>query len=60
MTLTFPILTGISPNANSLDGTKFVGCIQEGFLNKYVDNPTRGDITLDLVLGNEPGQVTGF
>jgi len=31
--------------------------VQEGFLTQYVYRPTRGGATLDLVLGNEPGQV---
>ena len=31
--------------------------IQEGALEQYVDSPTREGAILDLVLGNEPGQV---
>ena len=38
-------------------GQFFVQCVQEGFLTQYVDRPTRGEATLDLVLGNEPDQV---
>jgi len=41
-------------SSNSLDGTDFVQCVQEEFLTQYVDRPTRGEATLDLVLGNEP------
>ena len=37
---------------------EFVRCVQEGFLTQYVDKPTRGEAVLDLVLGNEPGQVS--
>ncbi|XP_072335049.1 multiple inositol polyphosphate phosphatase 1b isoform X1 [Scyliorhinus torazame] len=43
--------------SNSLDGVVFVQCVQEAFLTQYVDCPTRGEAILDLVLGNEPGQV---
>ena len=33
-------------------------CVQEGSLTQYVDKPTRGEAVLDLVFGNEPGQVS--
>jgi len=44
-------------SSNSLDGADFIGCVLEGFLTHYVDTPTRGEATLDLVLRNEPGQM---
>eukprot|EP00061_Rhincodon_typus_P000838 g12933.t1 len=47
-------------SANSLDGEDFVRCVQEGFLTRYVDTLTTGEAILDLVLGNEPGQVSDF
>jgi len=43
--------------SKSLDGVVFVQCVQEAFLTQYVDSLTRGEAILDLVLGNEPGQV---
>ncbi|XP_059801229.1 uncharacterized protein LOC132378374 [Hypanus sabinus] len=48
------------PGAKGLDGVEFVRCVQEGFLTQYVDKPTRGEAVLDLVLGSEPGQVSGL
>ena len=46
-----------SYSSSTLEGSVFVQCVQEGFLTQYVDRPTRGETTLDLVLGNEPDQV---
>jgi len=43
--------------AGGLDGEEFVKCVLEGSLEQYVDSPTREGAILDLVLGNEPGQV---
>eukprot|EP00061_Rhincodon_typus_P001908 g16106.t1 len=40
-----------------MDGAEFVRSIQEGYLKKNVDSPTRKGAILDQVLGNEPGQV---
>ena len=53
----FPNIDWNLCRSNSSDGAVFVQCVQEGFLTQYVDRPTRGGATLDLVLGNEPGQV---
>lgn len=33
--------------------------IQEGFQKQYLDHSTRRGIILDLILGNDPDQVTG-
>ena len=52
----FPLLTG-THLVRGVDGAEFVRSIQEGFLKQYVDSPTREGAILDLVLGNEPGQV---
>ena len=54
----FPNIDWNLPKARGLDGEEFVRCVQEGFLTQYVDKPTRGEAVLDLVLGNEPGQVS--
>eukprot|EP00061_Rhincodon_typus_P013995 g40731.t1 len=35
------------------DRVEFVKCVQENFLNHYVEGPTQEDATLDLLLGNE-------
>ena len=53
----FPYIDWDSLSARGLDGAEFVRSIQEGFLKQYVDSPTREGAILDLVLGNEPGQV---
>eukprot|EP00061_Rhincodon_typus_P010747 g35270.t1 len=53
----FPLIDGDSLRARGSDGEQFVRCVQEGFLRQYVDNPTREETILDLVLGNEPAQV---
>ena len=54
----FPDIDWHLINSNGLDGAEFVKCVQDGFLLQYVDRPTRGNAILNLVLGNEPGQVT--
>jgi len=54
----FPSIDWNHLSAYSLDGADFVRCVQEGFLTQYVDKPTRGEAILDLVIGNEPGQVS--
>jgi len=53
----FPNIDWKRNSSSTLDGSVFVQCVQEGFLTQYVDRPIRGEVTLDLVLGNEPGQV---
>ncbi|MBB6707146.1 hypothetical protein, partial [Proteus mirabilis] len=53
----FPDIDWENYSSSSLDGSVFVQCVQESFLTQYVDRPTRGEAILDLVLGNEPGQV---
>eukprot|EP00061_Rhincodon_typus_P001422 g14754.t1 len=53
----FPLIDWECLRARGSDGEQFVRCVQTGFLRQYVDNPTRGEAILDLVLGNEPGQV---
>eukprot|EP00061_Rhincodon_typus_P019076 g48527.t1 len=52
----FPIIDRDSLRTRVLDREQFVRCVQEGFLRPYVDNPTREEAILDLVLGNEPRQ----
>ncbi|XP_062907777.1 ubiquitin-conjugating enzyme E2 G2 isoform X1 [Mobula hypostoma] len=54
----FPNIDWQLISSNGLDGAEFVKCIQGGCLSQYVDRPTRGNAILDLVLNNEPGQVT--
>ena len=55
----FPNIDWNLPRVRGLDGEEFVRCVQEGFLTQYVDKPTRGgEAVLDLVLANEPGQVS--
>ena len=54
----FPNIDWNIPRVRGLDGEEFVRCVQEGFLTQYVDKPTRGEAVLDLVFGNEPGQVS--
>eukprot|EP00061_Rhincodon_typus_P000926 g13208.t1 len=46
-----------SLNVRGLDGAEFVRSIQKGFIEQYVNSPTREGAILDLVLGNEPDQV---
>eukprot|EP00061_Rhincodon_typus_P001690 g15475.t1 len=46
-----------SLSVRGLDGAEFVRSIQDGFLEQYVNSPTRERAILDLVLGNDPGQV---
>eukprot|EP00061_Rhincodon_typus_P000197 g10876.t1 len=46
-----------SLSVRGLDGAEFVRSIQEGFLEQYEHSPTGEGAILDLVLGNEPGQV---
>ena len=53
----FPGIDWKSRRAGNLNGEEFVKCVQEGALEQYVDSPTREGAILDLVLGNEPGQV---
>ena len=53
----FPNIDWNLYRSNSFDGAVFVQCVQEGFLTKYVDRATSDGAILDLVLGNEPGQV---
>eukprot|EP00061_Rhincodon_typus_P001580 g15185.t1 len=53
----FPYIDWDSLSAWGSDGTEFVQSIQEVFLKQYVDSPTGKGAILDLVLGNEPGQV---
>eukprot|EP00061_Rhincodon_typus_P004115 g21784.t1 len=55
--INFPNIDWKLFSCNSLDGADFVQYVQEGFPTQYVDRPTRGEATLDLVLGNELGQV---
>ena len=52
----FPHIDWESLTARGSDGEQFVRCVQ-GFVIQYVDNPTREGAILDLVSGNEPGQV---
>eukprot|EP00061_Rhincodon_typus_P004208 g22004.t1 len=52
----FPPIDWDSLRAKGSDGEQFVSCVQEGSLRQDVDNPTREETILDLVLGNEPGQ----
>ena len=54
----FPNIDWNIPRVRGLDGEEFVRCVQEGFLTQHVDKPTRGEAVLDLVLANEPGQVS--
>ena len=54
----FPNIDWHLISTKGLDGAQFVNCVQDGFLSQYVDRPTRGNAILDLILGNEPGQVT--
>ncbi|PLS49478.1 hypothetical protein CYV29_15670, partial [Carnobacterium maltaromaticum] len=53
----FPNIDWDSLSVRGPDGAEFVRSIQEGFLEQYVNSPTREGAILDLVLGNEPGQV---
>ncbi|XP_062920044.1 uncharacterized protein LOC134354760 isoform X1 [Mobula hypostoma] len=53
----FPHVDWDSHTVRGLDGLEFVKCVQESFLNQYIEVPTRGDAILDLLLGNELGQV---
>ncbi|XP_067904856.1 uncharacterized protein [Heterodontus francisci] len=53
----FPNIDWNLLSANSLDGADFVRCVQEGFLTQYVDSLPSSQPMLDLVFGNEPGQV---
>lgn len=43
--------------ARGLNGSEFVRYISEDFLKQQANSPTRGGTILDLVSGNEPGQV---
>jgi len=52
-----PYIDWDSLSASGVDGAEFVQSIEEGFLNQYVDSPTREGAVLDLVLGNEHLQV---
>ena len=54
----FPHIDWDSHAVKGLDGLEFVKCVQDSFLDQYIDEPTRGDAILDLLLGNELGQVT--
>ena len=54
----FPNIDWNIPRVRGLDGEEFVRCVQEGFLTQHVDKPTRGEAVLDLILANEPGQVS--
>ncbi|XP_062923290.1 uncharacterized protein LOC134356332 [Mobula hypostoma] len=54
----FPYIDWVSHTVRGPDGLEFVKCVQENFLNQYIEGPTRGDAILDLLLGNELGQVT--
>ena len=54
----FPNIDWNIPRVRGLDGEVFVRCVQEGFLTQHVDKPTRGEAVLDLILANEPGQVS--
>ncbi|MBB6725689.1 hypothetical protein H7F00_18750, partial [Proteus mirabilis] len=56
----FPNIDWMLFRSSRLDGAVFVQCVQEAFLTQNVDCPTRGEAILDLVLGNEPGQVMGW
>ena len=53
----FPGVNWRGPRAGGTEGEEFVNCVMEGSLEQYVTSPTRGGAILDLVLGNEPGQV---
>eukprot|EP00061_Rhincodon_typus_P008719 g31581.t1 len=54
----FPNIDWNLLSENRLDGADFVKYAQEGFLTKYVDRLTRWKTILDLVIGNELGQVS--
>jgi len=56
----FPEIDWGSLRAQNVNGAEFVRSIQEGFLKHYIDSPTREVAVLDLVLGNEPGQVVNI
>ena len=53
----FPHINWDSHTVKGLDGVEFVKCVQENFLHQYIEVPTREDAILDLLLGNELGQV---
>eukprot|EP00061_Rhincodon_typus_P007516 g29281.t1 len=46
------------PEHKRPDRVEFVKCVQENFRHQYVEGRTREGATLDLLLGNEVGQVT--
>jgi len=53
----FPNINWDRHSGQDLDGVDFLKCEQESFLNQYVEGPTRKGVVLDLILGNEAGQV---
>ena len=53
----FPHIDWDSDTVKGLDGVEFVKCVQENFLYQYIEVPTREGAILDLLLGNELGQV---
>eukprot|EP00061_Rhincodon_typus_P000024 g10127.t1 len=48
-----------SLSVRGLDAAEFVRSILDGFLEQYVNSPTREEVILDLVFGNETIQVVG-
>eukprot|EP00061_Rhincodon_typus_P011925 g37304.t1 len=56
----FPCNDWDSLSAWDADGREFMRSIQKDILIQYLNSPTRRGALLDLILGNEPGQVVEF
>ncbi|XP_059826924.1 uncharacterized protein LOC132394603 [Hypanus sabinus] len=54
----FPHVDWEAHSVKGLDGLEFVKCVQDSFLQQYIEVPTRDGAVLDLLLGNAIGQLT--
>ena len=54
----FPHIDWEAHSVKGLDGLEFVKCVQDSFLQQYIEVPTRDGAVLDLLLGNAIGQLT--